>query len=169
MLIKSIGVKNFRSILDEALHFDNLTVLVGTNGSGKSSFLHSLELFQVKQPKIASDDFYNKNTDDEIVFSITFTNLSESAKEKFSKYVQNDELTVERIFQFSDGKISSTYHGSTLQNPDFTKFRDCPNATLARSEYETLKQKSEYDTFPNWTNFEQSKITLSTWEVGHSD
>jgi len=169
MIIKSMHVKNFRSILDETLHFDNLTALVGANGSGKSSFLHVLELFKVKQPKITSEDFYNKNTDNEIIFSITFTDLSGDAKTQFSKYVQNDELTVERIFQFSDGKISSTYHGSTLQNPDFTKFRYCTNATLARPEYEELKQKSEYDTFPNWANFEQSKITLSTWEVDHSD
>ena len=169
MIIKSIDVKNFRSIFDEILIFDNLTALVGANGSGKSSFLHVLELFQVKQPKITSDDFYNKNTYNEIVFSITFTDLSDDAKIQFSKYIQNEELTVERVFKFTDGKISSTYHGSNLQNPDFLKFRYCTNATDARPEYEVLQQKLEYNTFPDWTNFEQSKTTLSTWEVGHSD
>ncbi len=169
MIIKSMNVNNFRSILDETLHFDKLTALVGANGSGKSSFLHVLELFQVKQPKITSDDFYNKNTDNGIIFSITFTDLSDDAKTQFSKYVQNDELTVERIFQFSDDKISSTYHGSTLQNPDFTKFKDCANATIAKPEYEKLKQNPKYNTFPNWTNFDQSKITLNTWEIDHSD
>jgi putative ATP-dependent endonuclease of the OLD family len=169
MIIKSMNVRNFRSILDETLDFDNLTALVGANGSGKSSFLHSLELFQAKQPKISPDDFHNKNTENEIIFSITFTNLSDDAKTQFSKYVQNDELTVERVFTFTEGKISNTYHGSTLQSPDFLKFRSFTNATTAKPEYVTLKQKAEYTSFPNWTSFEQAKNTLNDWENAHPD
>ena len=169
MIIKSMNVKNFRSILDETLHFDNLTALVGANGSGKSSFLHSLELFQAKQPKIISDDFYNKNTDNEIIISITFSNLSDSAKEQFSKYVQNDELTVERVFKFSDDKLTSTYHGSTLQNPDFAEFRKHVLAIPAKEEYEKLKQKDPYRNFLNWTNYEKARNTLSEWEESNSD
>ncbi len=44
MIIESMCVKNFRSILDETLNFEQLTALVGANGSGKSSFLRALEL-----------------------------------------------------------------------------------------------------------------------------
>ncbi len=166
MIIKSMNVKNFRSILDETLYFDNLTVLVGANGSGKSSFLHALEFFQARHP-ITTDDFYNTDTNNEIVFSITFTNLSDKAKEEFSKYLQNDELTVERVFKFTDDKISDTYHGSTFQNPDFDKIRSCLMATPAKLEYEELKRKEEYQSFPNWTNFEQIKNYLNEWEECH--
>ncbi len=162
-------MKNFRSILDETLSFDNLTALVGANGSGKSSFLHALELFQAKQPKIIQDDFYNKNIEKEIIFAITFTNLSENAKEQFSKYFQNDELTVERVFKFVDDKISSTYHGSTLQNPDFRKFRSYPIATTAKPEYVTLTRNDKYDSLSNWESFEKSKNELIKWEDAHID
>lgn len=165
MIIKSINVKNFRSILDETLIFDSLTALVGANGSGKSSFLHSLELFQNPQPKIDSDDFYNKNTDNEIVFTITFSNLSDDAKTQFSKYIQSDELTVERIFKLVDDKIVTFYHGSTLQNPDFVKIRAYTNATTAKPEYENLKQK--YTEFPSWDSYEKVKSRLSEWEENH--
>lgn len=169
MIIKSMNVKNFRSILDETLHFDNLTALVGANGSGKSSFLHALELFQVKQPKINPDDFYNKDTNNEIIISITFTNLSDNAKTQFSKYVQNGELTVERIFKFDDDKIKPTYHGSTLQNPDFVQFRSLPDARSAKGEYDQLKLKTDYNGFPNWTSHDKAKNTLSEWEALHSE
>ena len=169
MIIKSMNVKNFHSIYDETLYFDNLTALVGANGSGKSSFLHSLDLFQVKQPKISPDDFYNKDTNNEIVLSITFTNLSDDAKEQFSKYIQNDELTVERVFKFEDGKIIPTYHGSTLQNPDFIKFRACANATTAKEEYAQLKHKNEYREFPNWDSHEKVKNRLFEWEENHAE
>ena len=42
-----MNVQNFRSIRDETLNFDNLTALVGSNGSGKSSLLRALELFHI--------------------------------------------------------------------------------------------------------------------------
>ena len=45
MIIESMNVKNFRPILDETLDFEQLTALVGTNASGKSTFLRALELF----------------------------------------------------------------------------------------------------------------------------
>jgi KTSC domain/AAA ATPase domain len=46
MIIKAINVKHFRSILDEGLDCDNLTVLVGRNGTGKSSFLRALDVLR---------------------------------------------------------------------------------------------------------------------------
>lgn len=164
-----MNVRNFRSVLDETLNFDNLTALVGANGSGKSSFLHSLELFQAKQPQIKEDDFYNKNTDNEIIFTITFTNLSTGAKEQFSKYLQNDELTVERVFKFVDGKTANTYHGSTLQNPDFVQLRACTNASTAKPLYEELKQKTEYREFPDWDSHEKVKTRLTEWDESHTE
>jgi predicted ATPase len=36
MIVKMLHVKNFRSIIDECIDCDNLTVLVGRNGTGKS-------------------------------------------------------------------------------------------------------------------------------------
>ena len=170
MIIKSMNVKNFRSILDETLIFDNLTALVGANGSGKSSFLHSLELFQTKRPKITSDDFYNNNTDNDIVFGITFTNLSNDAKKQFKKYIQNDELTIERVFKFTDeDKISDTCHGFILHNPDFIEIRKCDKATIARSKYKELKLKQEYTSFPNWENHDKTKNYLTKWEEDYAD
>ena len=62
MIVKSISVKNFRSILDEALPCDQLTALVGPNGSGKSTFLRALELFYTPNPRFGSQDFYAEDT-----------------------------------------------------------------------------------------------------------
>ena len=59
MIIEAVNIKNFRSILDETLQCENLTVLVGANGAGKSSFLRGLELFYSAVPKITTEDFYN--------------------------------------------------------------------------------------------------------------
>ena len=168
MIIKSLTVKNFRSILDETVCFDKLTALVGANGSGKSSFLHSLELFQAKQPKITLDDFYNKNTENEIIISITFTKLSDDAKTQFSKYLQEDELTVCRVFKLVDDKLDTAYYGSIVQNSNFSKIRSF-KATDAQLEYKKLRQKTGYNTLPEWKNHIQAKDNLDQWERKHPE
>jgi predicted ATP-dependent endonuclease of OLD family len=84
VIIQSIHVRNFRSILDETLECDELTVLVGANGSGKSSFLRALDLFYDPSPKVDVADYYDGNTAEAIVISITFKDLSEEAGDLFS-------------------------------------------------------------------------------------
>jgi predicted ATPase len=48
LAIKSFRVKNFKAILDSGtVEFSPLTVLIGNNGSGKSSFIEGLETYQM--------------------------------------------------------------------------------------------------------------------------
>ena len=111
MIIESMHVKNFRSILDETLTFDKLTALVGTNGSGKSTFLRAFELFYSTSPKFDIEDFYNSDTSREVTIAVTFEELSEPAKEKFKSYIQGDSLTVE---EFSHGMAQGRSQSFTV-------------------------------------------------------
>lgn len=46
-MLKSLRLKNFFGFADETLHFHpNINILVGINGSGKSSFLRALQLLK---------------------------------------------------------------------------------------------------------------------------
>lgn len=44
-MLKSITIKNFRSIINETIEFDKFTCLVGNNDCGKSNILKALNLF----------------------------------------------------------------------------------------------------------------------------
>lgn len=167
LIIKSIQVKNFRSIKDETLHCEKLTALVGANGSGKSSFLHALELFFSKSPKVELDDYYNRDVSKDIIITVTFSNLSKSATELFSSYIQNGELVIQQIFKWNENKSVNSYHGSLLQNPDFVDIYNL-SATEARKKYDELRQKPDYQNLPAWPN-SQAKATeiLKGWEVSN--
>jgi len=169
LIIKSIQVKNFRSIKDETLYCDKLTALVGANGSGKSSFLHALELFQSKSPKVELDDYYNRNIQDDIVIRVTFSNLSQSATELFASYIQNDELVVERVFKWDGSKAISAYHGSLLQNPDFVETNNADNANDGKKRYEELKKNPAYSNFPELPSYTKIKEFLQDWETKNPD
>ena len=77
MIIKVIRVRNFRCIRDEPLPCEQLTALVGRNGSGKSSFLRALSLFYDVSAKYTEDDFYARDTGQDILITITFSGLTE--------------------------------------------------------------------------------------------
>lgn len=173
MILESIRVKNFRSILDETLHFENLTALVGSNCAGKSSFLRGLNLFYEPSPRIEIDDFYNRDTTVEIIITITFRDLPPEAQEQFFGYIQGYKLSVERVFVWDDGKVAWKYYGATLQNPAFQKIRDAlaikDRGKSAKDSYEKIQSQLDYSSLPSWTNLGSVLENLKEWEANHPD
>jgi hypothetical protein len=168
MNIKSLKVKHFRSILDDQLDCDALTALVGSNGSGKSSFLRALELFYSTSPKFSAADFYDNDVTEDIEISITFTNLNTHASKLFADYLEGNDLTVVRVLTCREEKFVATYHGSRRQNPDFRPVRDAAKAADKKKAYETL-QGGKYGDLPKWTKQETALDALREWEAGHLD
>jgi putative ATP-dependent endonuclease of the OLD family len=164
MVIKSIRVRNFRSILDETLHCEDLTALVGVNGAGKSCFLRSLDLFYSLGPRITIEDFYAEDISAEITVAVTFGSLSQEAEELFKSYLQEGTLTVERVFAWENGKARATYHGSSLQNPEFAPVREGASAPDKKNAYESLRKKAPYEALPKWKNQTEALDALKAWE-----
>ena len=168
MIIESVRVKGFRSILDETLHCDNLTALVGANGTGKSSLLKAIDLFYNPSPRIDIEDFYNGDTSSEVVVSITFTGLSQDAKNLFDVYLQGNKLTVERVFQWDGSKTAWKYHGATLQCQDFVPIREGllvkDRGKTARPAYDAVRATPQFSTLPVWTTLQNVENDLRQWE-----
>ena len=164
MLIHEVHVKNFRSILDESLPCDSLTALVGRNGSGKSSFLSAIELFYEPSANVTAEDFYSEDVTQDIEIEVTFTGLSAEAKALFSAYIDNDVLTVARIFSSADGKKSGTYHGLRLQNPEFAFVRNAGTATSIRNQYTEVRKEEKYSSLPSVTSAANVLLALAEWE-----
>lgn len=164
MKIKEIHVKNFRSILDETLTFDDLTILVGRNGSGKSTFLKAVELFYDTSPKIVKEDFYSEKMENPIEIMITYCDLSGAALTQFSKYEEDGELKVVRVVALTSGGISDKYHGIRRQNSDFDAVRNASSKSEKNKEYAKLKEKTKYKDLPTIRRAEELENALEEWE-----
>ncbi|MGO9622267.1 MAG: ATP-dependent nuclease [Desulfobaccales bacterium] len=164
MIVKTVHVQNFRSILDEKIDCDNLTVLVGRNGTGKSSFLRAMEMFYDPSPSVSSEDFYDEDTSPEIVIALTFSDLTEDEKALFASYIDGDDLTIARIFTLS-AKKSGTYHGMKLQNPDFAVIRNAGGKPEIRNKYNEVRANEKYSSLPTVRNADQVEEELKKWEV----
>ncbi len=167
MIISSINVKNFRSIYDETLYFNNLTALLGPNGAGKSSFLKALDFFYNPETRYSKDDFYNKDTGTpenprNIEITITYSEMNNYEKNRFQKYVKDNKLIVKKIFEWPRKKGSQRYYGKHLQNPDFDKFRNVKGAAALRKEYKELQIK--YHDLPDYTTKDTALLSLKESE-----
>lgn len=108
MQIESVRIQNFRGFQDETVQFDNHTCLVGPNGAGKSSVLCALNVFFQETSNatdvaiLSSEDFHNGNTKHPIEITVTFCNLSETAKKILSHYVRQEKLVVTAVATFDE-------------------------------------------------------------------
>jgi putative ATP-dependent endonuclease of OLD family len=167
VIIKSVYVENFRCIRSEILACERLTVLVGANGAGKSSFLRALDLFYTANAKYTEQDFYGGNTEQPIIIRVTFTSLTDEERELFNKYVVKDELSVEKELTWPSVRGSQKYYGASMRNPDFNPIRSAPNATEMKKIYEKLRAREEYSSLPKWTKRDNAPVALETWENEH--
>jgi putative ATP-dependent endonuclease of OLD family len=166
MKIKRISINNFRCLKNVEIEIEDLNVLLGANGCGKSGFLIALKLFYNKNIEVAKEDFYNEDTDEPITITVHFSGLTSYEKKLFAPYLEGDELSVEKVIEYAEPRSSSKYYGTRFSNPEFEDFRKATGTNL-RVEYEKLRGKAEYSSFPQYTNKENAKITLETWELAN--
>jgi len=102
MRISQLHVINYRSILDETLECDNLTILVGRNGAGKSAFLQALRLFMDTATSPSTEDFYNHDLRNMIQVEVTFSDLNAEEQAEFQSYLDGGLLVVQRKFPGGD-------------------------------------------------------------------
>lgn len=174
MIVSSIRVQNFRSLRDATLDCNALTAIVGANGVGKSTFLRALQLFYTPAARVTEDDFYAGDSSKELVVAITYRDLSAEATPLFAQYTEGATLTVERVFQFTDGRSQEVYFGKTLRHSPFQQVRSAfaikDRAKTAKAAYASLRVSGEhYGSLPDWSSLGEAEISLSEWERGHPE
>ena len=164
MYIHEIHVSNFRSVLSESLFCDSLTALVGRNGSGKSTFLKALEIFYDPSARVTAEDFYAEDTTRNIEIAVTFDGLSQESKKLFAPYIENNTLSVVRVFAEPQGKKSGTYHGLRLQNPEFQQIRQAGGNRDITRKYNEVKKDPQYASLPTVRSAADAQTALLDWE-----
>jgi predicted ATP-dependent endonuclease of OLD family len=123
MNIKNVFVKNFRSIREASLDCDRLTVILGRNGAGKSSFLYAIDTFYDVAAQITEEDFFDRDIDSAIEIRVTYGDLRDEEKEEFKPYIHDDKLIVTKRIKSEEGRIAQRYFAAALQIPEFAEMR----------------------------------------------
>jgi putative ATP-dependent endonuclease of OLD family len=110
ILIDRVKIANFRAIKNLELSLDQFTVLVGTNNSGKTTFLRALHLALGEGRKfISKEDFHIENGQfaDEIIIDVRIVPVDENGKRVenfdapwFPDTFTEDQISGEDVKQF---------------------------------------------------------------------
>lgn len=117
MKIKSLLIRNFRSIKEASLELEPFFCLVGENNTGKSNILECIEVF-LSDSEITFEHFYRNDeyVADEIDIRITFNLLKDIEYSSFIDYVVNDELIIGKKFMVEDHRIKKSVY-ICVKNP----------------------------------------------------
>ncbi len=123
MIIESVYIENFRCIKETHLNCDELTVIIGRNGSGKSSLLKAIDIFYDVNAHVTAEDFFKRDVSQKIAIRVSYTKLKEDEIEEFQTYIREDKLIVTKKISEEDGKIVQKYYAAAMQLPEFAEIR----------------------------------------------
>ena len=97
--------------------------------------------------------------------SVTYGDLNAEERELFSAYLDNDSLTVARVFSNPQEGRSGTYHGTRLQNPEFVETRNAGGAREVRRKYNEVRETEKYASLPSVNSADTVRRELDQWEI----
>ena len=131
--ITSIRIKNFRTFVDsgEIPVHDGITILIGENGSGKTSVLHTLDIFLNNKSSLllsgtSMESTVIPNIDEPISFFVKFQSIDmKNDNEPMKDYFEGDTLTIEcRIENIKDPILKYFIHHKIYSDRTFNKYRN---------------------------------------------
>ena len=102
--LRTVRIRNFKSLLDVQLNIDSMHALVGANNAGKSTVLRALDfLFNPSAKKIDEESFYKKGLERRIEVEGIFHELTAWEGEQLAPYLRPDgEFHLMRTASFAE-------------------------------------------------------------------
>jgi putative ATP-dependent endonuclease of OLD family len=170
--IEKVYIKNFRCLRSVETTLDNLTVLVGRNGSGKSAVLHAIDVLFTPGANITEEDFFGRNTDESIEIEITFKDFTLEERVEFGAYIQDNKMRVIKIISYDKESNTSReeYFSFKTQIPSFAKIRELPGA---RDKTNALKELIAQGSLPSLEGNPRSESEtleiMESYEASHPE
>lgn len=168
MIIETVYIENFRCIEKAQLNCDGLTVVIGRNGSGKSSFLKAIDVFYDVNAHITAEDFFNRNALQEITIRVSYAKLKEAEIKEFQTYIREDKLIVTKKISEKDGKIVQKYYAAAMQIPEFAEVRSISAKKDKTTKFRELVDLAKfYGLSGNVRSADEVEEAMTLYEAQH--
>lgn len=165
MRISQVKVENFRCLSNVEITVDDLTVLIGANGTGKSSVLRALNWF-FEGGALEVEDICGKKEDAQIVVGVTFCEITQADREKLGSYATGETATFWRNWSVEEGEKLT---GHALAYAPFEEVRSLGTATERRSAYANLRREDTSLELPSARSDSATKQAMQEWEAENLD
>jgi predicted ATP-dependent endonuclease of OLD family len=169
MKIQSVTIKNFRTLKNMTITFDDVTTFIGPNGTGKSTVLRGLDwFFNGKVGSLTEKDCSFGATDEDIEVQVTFDALTDRDREELGKYAPPGAATFTAWKRRSpDG--AETLSANAKSYPPFNAIRENSSAGEKKNAYTGLRASEQSLGLPAWTNQDVASQAMVSWEAENTD
>ena len=161
MRIVAAHIQRFRCLHDVTVEFDNLTVMIGANGSGKSSVLHALNWF-FGGSALEPEDLSGCEPDATASVSVTFSDLSIADRYALESYGTGETATFWRTWSQEDGMKLT---GRGVAFPPFEAIRANTSQLELRKAYGEFRANNSDLDLPAVTSGPLAKDAMKAWEA----
>jgi putative ATP-dependent endonuclease of the OLD family len=165
MRLARADIVNFRCLRGLSVSFEDVTVLVGANSTGKSTVLHALDWF-FRGGALSIEDVHGHRVDEQVSVGITFTGFDEADRETLDSYGLGEDATFWRTWSAEDGEKLT---GKSRAYPPFAAVRKHPRATEKRGAYNELRGAQPELGLPKAGSAAAVDEALGAWEAAHPD
>jgi len=170
MRISRVQVQHLRSIEDATLELGQLTSLVGSNGRGKSTFLKALDLFyHPARWRLTPDDFYNRDTTQDVKVTIEFSNLSEDERERFRLYTQDQLLRVSLVSHWDNETATTKHYATRLRSQRFDGVRGITDGRQRVRAFNELAREGALPGLNPVQRMADADAEMDAWELDHAE
>jgi len=169
MKIHSIHIRNFRTLKDVTIAFDNVTTFIGPNGTGKSTVLRALDWYFNGKPGVLSEkDCSFGAIEEDIEVQVTFHDLTVKDREALGKYAPAgaDTFTAWKLRSSNGAEIFSA---NAKGFPDFNDIKAATSATAKKELYAELRRTRTELGLPTATTATAVDQAMTTWEAANTE
>lgn len=163
MRLASARFEKYRCLRDVTVEFDEATVLVGANGTGKSSVLRGLNWLFNGGP-LDEDDIWRHEADAIVRVSITVSDFTTADRDALRGYALGETATFTRSWSGAEGE-KLTGHAFTF--PGFNAIRAAEGAVARRTAYHQLVEEHPELGLQRVANQDELTSAMAVFEQDH--
>jgi putative ATP-dependent endonuclease of OLD family len=161
--LQEVRIEGYRCLENVTLDFGALTVLLGSNSTGKSSVLKALRFF-FEGERLSPEDVFNGNPEGRVAVQATFGQLTDADRAVFGQYATGEQMVLRRTWQGDETKIT----GRGLRYPGFDAIRQLSGAAERRAYQELHDAQPEMGL--TWADsVAAARDAMQAWEMGHPE
>lgn len=168
MRIAHVKIRNYRCHKELDLAIDNLGILIGSNGAGKSAALYALQWFfdggELEDEDRHESHSANVEEGTTIEVEVHFVDLDDDDRAVLGKYARRDTAIFRRSWSRQDGE---KIIGNSRQGTGFSAVRSATKASDKRIAYKDAQ--AQVPELPNWTNVANAESAMDAWESESSN
>lgn len=168
MRLAKIEVENFRCLDDVAVDLDDVTILVGANGSGKSSLLRALDWFFSGHP-LTLADIYRHEEHATVRVTCTFTAFTAADRQALRSYAIGETALLSRSWSLAEAD-KSKLTGRAFTYPPFDEIRATEGGAVAqRGAFNEYVEAHPDLGLGRVNNREQLEAAMARFEQDHPE